>query len=174
MASHPRSNAAVAAMLSAAVLATTSFAQQQSANPWANVRTLSLDAETVRVTTGATPGVASGVFVSTGSASPAPSPAPTDGRALTVARVRDVVHAHADEIAGCAAGGASNGRVHGSVTLRFVLDGHGNIRDAAVPQSTMTWSVPRCLVAAVGRWRFPAPPQGLTVVVVYPLAFVGP
>jgi TonB family protein len=56
--------------------------------------------------------------------------------------------------------------------LRVVIDPRGHVRDAAVPQSTMIWSVPRCLTEAARTWRFDPPPGGVTVVVVYPIAFV--
>ena len=72
----------------------------------------------------------------------------------------------------CAAAGATNGRVHGNLTLRLVIDPRGHVRDAAVPQSTMIWSVPRCLTEAARAWRFDPPPGGVTVVIVYPIAFV--
>jgi TonB family protein len=140
-------------------------AQRSAQDPrFANIRTLSFDAETVHVRQGAT------APSSPPPSSPAPSQAP-GGRELNAAAVQGIVRGHLGEMAACAATGAVNGRVHGSVTLRLVIDPHGHIRDAQAPQSTMLWSVPRCIVDAARRWQFPRPPNGLTVVVVYPFNF---
>lgn len=130
---------------------------------FANLRMLPFESETIRVSLGP-----SGVPVPVASA--APSSAPPSG-SLTPALAHDVVRSHIPELAACAASGVMNGRVHGTITLRIVVDPRGGIRDVAVPQSTLIWSVPRCITEAVRGWRFPAPPDGLTIVIVAPFAF---
>ncbi len=135
---------------------------------YASVRTMSLDAETVRVTlAGAI--VSSGAPSSPPPASTSPSAGPTTE--LTPAMAHDIMQRHLPELAACAAAGATNGRVHGSITLRLVIDPTGAIRDASAPQSTMNWSVPRCATDAARTWRFPHPPSGFTIVIVWPLRF---
>lgn len=83
--------------------------------------------------------------------------------------VRRVVRRYIGDVQTCYDRGRKvDSELEGRVAIEFVIDERGKVPLAAVKASTLhNAEVESCLVEAVKGWKFPAPPDGKTVVV-YP------
>jgi TonB family protein len=93
--------------------------------------------------------------------------------ALDPEKVREVVTAHRDELRSCYERAVvETPGLEGSCTLRIVIAGDGSVGTTSLQNSTVrSVSLGRCLLQLVRTWRFPAPTDGKTAAVDYPLAF---
>ncbi len=85
--------------------------------------------------------------------------------------IRRVVRAHIGEVRECYNEGLMRKPdLRGRISVSFVIDDRGRATEATVAESTLDdATVEACVVRAVGRWRFPAPPPGMgNVKVTYP------
>ncbi|MBX7082841.1 MAG: TonB family protein [Nannocystaceae bacterium] len=85
--------------------------------------------------------------------------------------IRQVVRKHIGEIRECYNEGLlRKPELRGRVSVSFVIDGRGDASDATLVDSTLgDATVEACIVRAVDRWKFPAPPPGAgTVKITYP------
>ncbi len=94
---------------------------------------------------------------------------PVGNGRLAKDEIRKVVATHIDEIRGCYNEGlARDPSLAGKVVVTFKIVSDGAVKDATVTESSLAdATVGKCMVTAVGRWRFPAP-EGGSVVVTYP------
>ena len=89
-------------------------------------------------------------------------------------KVREVVSSHGAELQGCYERAAlETPGLTGACTVRIVISGDGTVGTASLQGSTFrSISLGRCLLQLVRTWRFPAPPDGRTAAVDYPLSFL--
>ncbi len=102
---------------------------------------------------------------------PAASAVPVTGR-LAPEEIQRVVRSEWERFRGCYEDGLRrNPSLEGRVSVRFVIERDGSLRDLASVAPTMPDpEVVRCVVARFGTLRFP-PPHGGTVTVTYPIMF---
>jgi hypothetical protein len=86
--------------------------------------------------------------------------------------IRQVVHAHLDEVRKCYEDQLkSNPSLSGKLLIRFILSEAGTVSEAAVKKSTIpSPAVSSCIVERVKMWTFPAA-KGIVGVVEYPFEF---
>ncbi|MGF1464622.1 MAG: TonB family protein [Sandaracinaceae bacterium] len=84
--------------------------------------------------------------------------------------IRRVIRRHLNEVRFCYERQLpSRPDLEGRVVVRFAIGAEGKVTSAAVGSSTLgSPPVEACVVSAVRRWAFPAPPVGGTVAVSYP------
>lgn len=86
--------------------------------------------------------------------------------------IRRVVRGHIEEIRGCYNRGlATDAGLAGRVVVQFAIGGTGAVYSAVVHESTLPAHgdpVAQCIVVAAGKWVFPAPEGGGSVIVTYP------
>ncbi|MCK9462796.1 MAG: TonB family protein [Proteobacteria bacterium] len=84
--------------------------------------------------------------------------------------IRRIVRRHINEVRFCYEQQLqSDPSLGGRVVIRFVIDSKGNVTAAEVAESTFNDTIiETCILAAVRRWKFPAPEGGGGVVVNYP------
>lgn len=86
--------------------------------------------------------------------------------------VRRVVRAHINEVRSCYGFDMQRrANLQGRVAVAFVVAASGQVVRSELKESTMASATTEaCIVAAVGRWRFPKPKGGVSVEVVYPFS----
>jgi TonB family protein len=87
--------------------------------------------------------------------------------------VRGIIRRHVNEVKYCYESElAKNAELSGRVSVQFTIDGSGQVIASALESSTIgNPSVETCVIQAVRRWEFPAPPGGGIVIVSYPFNF---
>ena len=101
------------------------------------------------------------------------SPGGAAGAGLPKESIRQVIDLHINEAKYCYEMRLKrNAELFGRIMVKFTISDSGSVIASTLESSTMhdDW-VERCLVAAVRRWPFPAPPGGGAVVVWYPFVF---
>ncbi len=86
--------------------------------------------------------------------------------------VRRIVQRHSNETRACYSQALrADPHLKGRVVVRFVISSTGTVLNAAITQSTLEDAAfEACLLAAIQRWTFPKPQEGVTVVT-YPFTF---
>lgn len=84
--------------------------------------------------------------------------------------VRRIVRAHINEVRHCYNQGlTTDPTLEGRISVQFSIDAEGMVGSAVVSESTLPdASVGQCITKAVGRWKFPKPEGGGSVVVTHP------
>jgi Ca-activated chloride channel homolog len=90
--------------------------------------------------------------------------------------IRRVIHRHINEIRFCYEKALStHSDLEGRVVVRFIIASDGTVAKVTLKKSTLNnAAVEQCILTAVGRWRFPPPTDGGTVIVSYPFLLAPP
>jgi hypothetical protein len=93
--------------------------------------------------------------------------------AIDPEKVREVMSSQRDALRGCYERAlAENSGLAGTCTLRIVITGNGTVGTTSFENSSIhSVSLGRCLLQLVRTLRFPAPVDGKTAAVDYPLVF---
>jgi TonB family protein len=104
---------------------------------------------------------------------PAPNTFGRDGEPLAMDAIDAVMADDKDEFTHCFRHAMAQYRgLTGDVVVRFAVSPNGLVNFARVKSTTLpAGDVEICLVRAVERLRFPAPPDGATVVASYPFSY---
>ena len=87
--------------------------------------------------------------------------------------IRKVVNQHKRELTACYERQLQKQKgLHGKIVVKWTIEPSGNVASAVVVSSTMkNKAVESCLSSAIRHWRFPAPTNGVNVLVSYPFVF---
>jgi TonB family protein len=87
--------------------------------------------------------------------------------------LRKAVRRHVHELSTCSASAAPDHRpIGGRIVVDFVIDAHGQVERSSIRSSTINdRGVDACVGQQACAWTFPAPKDGGSAVVSYPLVF---
>jgi TonB family protein len=93
--------------------------------------------------------------------------------ALSKEIIRRVIRRHLNEVKYCYEKQLPQAPdMAGVVSVKFIINGTGNVQNSAVSNSSLgSAPVEQCVAQAVRRWTFPAPDGGGIVIVTYPFSF---
>lgn len=88
--------------------------------------------------------------------------------------VRRIVRAHINEVRHCYNQALQkNPKANGTITLEWTINSVGKVEKAKVASNKVkARGFGKCVSKAVGRWKFPKPRDGATVLVTYPFEFL--